>query len=87
MSEQDAWQLSNDAAVAYERDFVPALFAQWPPIMAEMPADITTTPRSGSWSILQPSLSAISFLAIASAIGLRQVLPVQTNSTSLRAIR
>ena len=36
MSEQDAWQLSNDAAVAYERDFVPALFAQWPPIMAEI---------------------------------------------------
>ncbi len=36
MSDQEAWQLSDSAAVAYERDFVPALFAQWPPIIAEI---------------------------------------------------
>ena len=36
MSESEAWQLSNDAAVAYERDFVPAIFAQWPPKLADI---------------------------------------------------
>jgi hypothetical protein len=36
MSEQAAWQLSNDSAVAYERDFVPAIFAQWPPKLADI---------------------------------------------------
>ena len=36
MSDQEAWQLSDSAAVAYERDFVPALFAQWPPVIVEM---------------------------------------------------
>jgi SAM-dependent methyltransferase len=34
MSGQAAWQLSDDTAVAYERDFVPAIFAQWPPKLA-----------------------------------------------------
>ena len=28
MSEQEAWQVADDAAVLYERSFVPALFAQ-----------------------------------------------------------
>jgi ubiquinone/menaquinone biosynthesis C-methylase UbiE len=36
MSNQDAWQLAHDAAVAYENDFVPAIFAQWPPVLAEI---------------------------------------------------
>jgi SAM-dependent methyltransferase len=36
MSVQDAWQLAHDAAVAYEKDFVPAIFAQWPPVLAEV---------------------------------------------------
>jgi SAM-dependent methyltransferase len=36
LSEQAAWQLSNDVAVAYERDFVPAIFAQWPPKLADI---------------------------------------------------
>ena len=36
MSDQEAWQLSDSAAAAYERDFVPALFAQWPPVIAEI---------------------------------------------------
>lgn len=36
MSKQDAWQLAHDAAVAYEKDFVPAIFAQWPPVLAEV---------------------------------------------------
>jgi SAM-dependent methyltransferase len=39
MSNQDSWQLAHDAAVAYEKDFVPAIFDQWPPILAEI-ADI-----------------------------------------------
>jgi SAM-dependent methyltransferase len=34
MSNQNAWQLAYDAAVAYEKDFVPAIFAQWPPVLA-----------------------------------------------------
>ena len=38
MSEQAAWQLSDDTAVAYERDFVPAIFAQWPPKLADIAA-------------------------------------------------
>ena len=36
MSNQDSWQLAHDAAVAYERDFVPAIFAQWPPVLADI---------------------------------------------------
>jgi SAM-dependent methyltransferase len=36
MSNQSAWQLAHDAAVAYENDFVPAIFAQWPPVLAEL---------------------------------------------------
>jgi ubiquinone/menaquinone biosynthesis C-methylase UbiE len=36
MSDRDAWQLAHDAAVAYEKDFVPAVFAQWPPVLAEV---------------------------------------------------
>ena len=36
MSNQDAWQLAHDAALAYEKDFVPAIFAQWPPVLAEV---------------------------------------------------
>src|SRR5262245_52982065 len=35
MSDQGAWQLAHDAAVAYEKDFVPAIFGQWPPVLAE----------------------------------------------------
>jgi ubiquinone/menaquinone biosynthesis C-methylase UbiE len=31
MSDRDAIQLSDDAAQKYEHEFVPALFAQWPP--------------------------------------------------------
>jgi SAM-dependent methyltransferase len=36
MSNQDAWQLAHHAAAAYEKDFVPAIFAQWPPVLAEI---------------------------------------------------
>jgi SAM-dependent methyltransferase len=36
MSHQDAWQLAHEAAAAYENDFVPAIFAQWPPVLAEI---------------------------------------------------
>jgi ubiquinone/menaquinone biosynthesis C-methylase UbiE len=36
MSNQDAWQLAHDAAVAYEKDCVPAIFAQWAPVLAEI---------------------------------------------------
>lgn len=36
MSKREAWQLSDDAAVAYERDFVPAIMAQWPPVLADI---------------------------------------------------
>jgi ubiquinone/menaquinone biosynthesis C-methylase UbiE len=36
MSDQDGWQLAYDAAVAYEKDFVPAIFAQWPPVLAQI---------------------------------------------------
>ena len=35
MPNQDAWQLAHAAAIAYEKDFVPAIFAQWPPVLAE----------------------------------------------------
>jgi SAM-dependent methyltransferase len=38
VSDQDAWQLAHDAAIAYEKDFVPAIFAQWPPVLAEVAA-------------------------------------------------
>jgi ubiquinone/menaquinone biosynthesis C-methylase UbiE len=38
LSDQAAWQLSDDVAVVYERDFVPAIFAQWPPKLAEITA-------------------------------------------------
>ena len=44
MSEQAAWQLSDDTAVAYERDFVPAIFAQWPPKLADDRRDRTGRP-------------------------------------------
>jgi SAM-dependent methyltransferase len=36
MSESQAFQISEDAAAAYEKDFVPALFGQWPPVLAEI---------------------------------------------------
>ena len=36
MSNLDAWQLAHVAAIAYEKDFVPAIFAQWPPVLAEI---------------------------------------------------
>lgn len=36
MSHQDAWQLAHEAAAAYESDFVPAIMAQWPPVLAEI---------------------------------------------------
>jgi SAM-dependent methyltransferase len=35
MSKREGWQLSNDSAVAYERDFVPAMMTQWPPVLAD----------------------------------------------------
>ncbi len=35
MSEQEAWQVSDAAAVVYEQKFVPALFGSWPPVVAE----------------------------------------------------
>ena len=38
MSEQEAWQVSGDAAVVYEQEFVPALFGQWAPAVAEAAA-------------------------------------------------
>ena len=38
MSKREAWQLSSDVATAYERDFVPAIMAQWPPILADITA-------------------------------------------------
>ncbi len=34
MSESEAWQVSDDAAVIYEQKFVPALFGSWPPSVA-----------------------------------------------------
>ncbi len=49
--------------------------------MAAMPADITSTPWSSNSSILQPSRLASMSRQSISAIGLRQVLPVHTNST------
>src|SRR5262245_14952270 len=36
MSNHDAWQLAHDAALAYEKDFVPAIFSRWPPVLAEI---------------------------------------------------
>ena len=44
MSDQYAWQLAHEAAVAYEKDFVPAIFAQWPPVLAEI-ANVTAGER------------------------------------------
>jgi SAM-dependent methyltransferase len=38
VSDHDSWQLAHDTAVAYEKDFVPAIFAQWPPVLAEIAA-------------------------------------------------
>jgi len=35
MSETEAWQVSDDAAVIYEQQFVPALFGSWPPSVAD----------------------------------------------------
>ena len=35
MSETEAWQVSDDAAVVYEELFVPALFGSWPPRVAD----------------------------------------------------
>jgi ubiquinone/menaquinone biosynthesis C-methylase UbiE len=36
MSNHDAWQLEHNAALAYEKDFVPAIFAHWAPVLAEI---------------------------------------------------
>jgi SAM-dependent methyltransferase len=36
MLKSEAWQLTNDSAVAYERDFVPAMMAQWPTVLADI---------------------------------------------------
>jgi SAM-dependent methyltransferase len=36
MQDRDAWQLAHAAAAAYEKDFVPAIFAQWPPVLADL---------------------------------------------------
>ena len=36
MPNQDAWQLAHAAAIAYEEDFVRAIFAQWPPVLADV---------------------------------------------------
>ena len=52
-----------------------------PPPHAAMPALATTTPRDSTSSGLQPKCPASSCRRSASAIGLRQVLPVQTKST------
>jgi SAM-dependent methyltransferase len=38
MSDLATWRIDDEPAVAYERDFVPAIFAQWPPVMAEVAA-------------------------------------------------
>lgn len=38
MSEHETWQVSSEAPVVYEREFVPALFSQWPPVIAEVAA-------------------------------------------------
>jgi ubiquinone/menaquinone biosynthesis C-methylase UbiE len=35
MSETEAWQVSDDAAVIYEQKFVPALFGSWAPKVAD----------------------------------------------------
>jgi len=35
MSDQEAWQVSGDAAEVYERCFVPALFGQWAPQLVD----------------------------------------------------
>jgi hypothetical protein len=35
MTEPEGWQVSADAAEVYERCFVPAIFGQWAPHMAD----------------------------------------------------
>ena len=35
MTEPEGWQVSGDAAEVYEKCFVPAIFGQWAPQMAE----------------------------------------------------
>ena len=35
MTETEAWQVSDEAAVVYEQKFVPALFGMWPPSVAD----------------------------------------------------
>ena len=35
MSGIEPWQVSEDAAVIYEQKFVPALFGNWPPSVAD----------------------------------------------------
>ena len=35
MAEQQAWQVSGDAAEVYERCFVPAIFGRWAPHMVD----------------------------------------------------
>jgi SAM-dependent methyltransferase len=36
MTTEQAWQVTNDAAEVYERDFVPALFGPWAPRLADV---------------------------------------------------
>jgi SAM-dependent methyltransferase len=36
MSKREAWQLPNESAIAYERDFVPAMMAQWPAVLVDI---------------------------------------------------
>jgi hypothetical protein len=56
------------------------------PSPAATPADITTWPFWISSSTAQPNRFASIILQMASAIGLRQVFPVQTNSQIVPAI-
>ncbi|MFQ5957954.1 MAG: methyltransferase domain-containing protein [Alphaproteobacteria bacterium] len=35
MAEHESWQVSSDAAETYEKHFIPALFGQWPPQVAD----------------------------------------------------
>ena len=52
-----------------------------PPAMAAKPAEAANTPRSSTSLARHFSRSAMAWRNMPSAIGLRQVLPVQTNST------
>jgi hypothetical protein len=36
MSEPEAWQVSGPAAEVYETSFVPAIFGQWGPRLADV---------------------------------------------------